>query len=97
MIKLWKAKYVLTSLSASLHISLVLIFIAPGHGRDRRICLLRKVGISAPTQCVSWTVFAGIKRPGREADHSSPYSVQVKNDGATCLPPLFNASLWSGI
>jgi hypothetical protein len=29
---------------------------------------------------------SGIKRPGREADHSPPSSAEVKNDGA--IPPL---------
>jgi hypothetical protein len=29
---------------------------------------------------------AGVKRPGREADHSPPSSAQVKNGGA--IPPL---------
>jgi len=33
--------------------------------------------------------FAGIKRPGREFSHISPYSVQVKNEcGCTSAPPI---------
>jgi hypothetical protein len=34
----------------------------------------------------------GIKRPGREADHSPPSSAGVKNGGA--IPPLPHASSW---
>jgi hypothetical protein len=34
----------------------------------------------------------GIKRPGREADHSPPSSAEVKNGGA--LPPLPHMSSW---
>jgi hypothetical protein len=32
-----------------------------------------------PIQCVSWDLSPGIKRSGREADHSPPSSVEVKN------------------
>jgi hypothetical protein len=38
--------------------------------------------------------FGGIKRPGREADHSPPFSVEVKNGGA--IPQLPHTSLWRG-
>jgi hypothetical protein len=31
-------------------------------------------------------ILLGVKRPGREADHSPPGSAEVKNDGA--VPPL---------
>jgi hypothetical protein len=31
-------------------------------------------------------IFPGVKRPGREADHLPPSSVEVKNDGV--VPPL---------
>jgi hypothetical protein len=34
----------------------------------------------------------GGKRPGREADHSSPSSAEVKNGGA--IPPLPHMSSW---
>jgi hypothetical protein len=36
----------------------------------------------------------GVKWPGREADHSAPSSVKVKN--AYSLPPLYNTSSWRG-
>jgi hypothetical protein len=34
----------------------------------------------------------GVKRPGREADHSPPSSTEVKNGGA--IPPLPHISSW---
>jgi hypothetical protein len=36
----------------------------------------------------------GTKRPGFEADHSSPSTADVKNDGA--VPPLSRMSTWHG-
>jgi hypothetical protein len=45
--------------------------------------------IKPPVQCVQ-----GIKRPGRETDHSSLSSAGVKNGGA--IPPLPDTSSWSG-
>jgi hypothetical protein len=39
-----------------------------------------------PIQWVPGTLSPGVKRQGREADHSPPSSAEVKNDGAT--PPL---------
>jgi hypothetical protein len=36
--------------------------------------------------------FFGVKRPGREADYSSPFSAEVKNGGA--IPPLSHTSSW---
>jgi hypothetical protein len=37
-------------------------------------------------QWVPETISPGVKRPGREADHSPPSSAKVKNAGA--IPPL---------
>jgi hypothetical protein len=34
----------------------------------------------------------GEKRPGHEADHSSPSNAEVKNDGA--IPPFNHVSSW---
>jgi hypothetical protein len=53
--------------------------------------LLHSVQIgSRPTQIpIQWeqgTLFSGVKRPGSEADHSSPSSAEVKNGSA--IPPL---------
>jgi hypothetical protein len=36
----------------------------------------------------------GVKRLGREADHSSPSSAEIKNDGA--IPPLTHTYSWLG-
>jgi hypothetical protein len=36
----------------------------------------------------------GVKRPGREVDHSLPCNAEVKNDGA--IPPLPHKSSWRG-
>jgi hypothetical protein len=38
--------------------------------------------------------FSGVKRPGCEADHSAPFSVEVKKGGA--IPSLSHASSWRG-
>jgi hypothetical protein len=38
--------------------------------------------------------FSGVKLPGCETDHSSPFTAKVKNDGA--IPPLIHTSLWRG-
>jgi hypothetical protein len=40
------------------------------------------------------TLSPGVKRPGREADHSPPSSAEVKN--GTAIPPLPYTSLWRG-
>jgi hypothetical protein len=45
-----------------------------------------------PTQLVPGTLSPGVKRPGREADHLPPSSVDVKNGGA--VPPLPHTSSW---
>jgi hypothetical protein len=42
-----------------------------------------------PTQWVPGTLSLGVKRPGREAGHSSPSSAEVKNMwSCTCTPPV---------
>jgi hypothetical protein len=38
--------------------------------------------IQSPIQCVTGVLSRGLRRPGREADHSSPTSAEVKNRGA---------------
>jgi hypothetical protein len=42
--------------------------------------------IQSPIRWVPWALSWGVKQPGHEADHSSPSSAEVKNDGA--IPPL---------
>jgi hypothetical protein len=43
-----------------------------------------------PFQCVLEAVSLGVKRPGLVADHSTPSSTEVKNDGD--MPPFPNTS-----
>jgi hypothetical protein len=45
-------------------------------------------------QCVPGAFSPGLKRQGREADHSPPSSAEVKNGGA--IPPLPHTSSWHG-
>jgi hypothetical protein len=45
-----------------------------------------------PIQWVPEALSLGVKRPGREADHSPPSSAEVKKSGA--IPPLRNTSSW---
>jgi hypothetical protein len=40
-------------------------------------------------QWVAGALFLGVKRPGREADHSPPSSAEVKNAWSyTSIPPI---------
>jgi hypothetical protein len=42
-----------------------------------------------PIQWIPGALSLGVKRPGREADHSRPSSVEVKNAWSyTCTPPI---------
>jgi hypothetical protein len=42
-----------------------------------------------PIHCVPETLIPGLKRPGREADHTPPSSAEVKNAWSyTSAPPL---------
>jgi hypothetical protein len=41
---------------------------------------------------VQGALVPGVKRPGRETDHSPPSTAEVKNDGA--IPPLSHTSSW---
>jgi hypothetical protein len=45
-----------------------------------------------PIQWVPGTIFLGVKRPGREVDHSPPSSADVRNDGV--ILPLPGISSW---
>jgi hypothetical protein len=45
-----------------------------------------------PIQWVPEAISLGVKRPGREPDHSPPSSAEVKNGGA--IPPFPHMSLW---
>jgi hypothetical protein len=43
-----------------------------------------------PIQWVPGALFVGLDLPGRETDHSHPFSAEVKSDGA--IPPLPHTS-----
>jgi hypothetical protein len=45
-----------------------------------------------PIQCVPGALSPGIKRPGRETDHSPPTNAEVKNGGA--IYPLPRTPSW---
>jgi hypothetical protein len=47
-----------------------------------------------PVQWVPGVVYRGVKRSGREADHSPPSSVEVKNAWSYTTTP--SASSWCG-
>jgi hypothetical protein len=47
-----------------------------------------------PIEWIPGAISPGVKRPGSEADHSSPSSAEVKNGGA--IPPLPHMSSWHG-
>jgi hypothetical protein len=48
--------------------------------------------IQLPVQWVPGALSPGLKRQGREANHSPPSSTEVKNGGT--VPPLSHPSLW---
>jgi hypothetical protein len=71
-----------------------------GYGLDGRGSILGKIKrliftesrealgpTQPPIQWVPWAISPGVKRPGREADHSPPSSAEVKNSGATSPLP----------
>jgi hypothetical protein len=62
----------------------------PGSGKNLLFSTASRLALE-PTQ-VRGNISEGIKRPGREADHSSPSSVEVKNGGA--IPPFPNMYCW---
>jgi hypothetical protein len=55
-------------------------------GRDFCHLLSIQTGSWADMQCVSGTLSPGVKRQGREADHSRPAIAEAEDDGA--IPPL---------
>jgi hypothetical protein len=60
-------------------------------GRGKR-CFLHSVQTGSGAHPISFqmgtgALSPGVRRPGREVDHSPPYSVEVKNCGAITLLP----------
>jgi hypothetical protein len=43
----------------------------------------------------SYPIGLSVERPGRKADHSPPFNVEVKNGGA--IPPLPHTPSWLGV
>jgi hypothetical protein len=50
-----------------------------------------------PIQWVPGTLSLGVKRPGREADHSPPSSAKVKNVWNYASPPQYMAMAWCSV
>jgi hypothetical protein len=61
-----------------------------GEGRD--YSLLHSVQTGSGAESVPEALSPGVKRQGREADHSPPSRAEVKNGGA--VPPLSHMSSW---
>jgi hypothetical protein len=62
----------------------------PGKGKIfsfSTACILTLGHTQPPIQCVP-----AVKRPGLEADHSPPFSAEIKNSGT--IPPLPHMSSW---
>jgi hypothetical protein len=81
--------------------SRMLVGIAMGYGLDgwgsvpgkcKQFSLLHSVHNGSVVGPVSYLLGTGMKRPGREADHSSKFNTEVKNGGA--ILPLPHASSW---
>jgi hypothetical protein len=49
------------------------------HGLDTTASRLALRPTQPPIQCIPGDLFLGVKRPGRESDHSPPSSAEVKN------------------
>jgi hypothetical protein len=61
--------------------------------RKRVLSLLHSVQTGRGNHPASYPMAAGVKRPGREAEHSLPSSAEIKNGEAIRpLPPMFS---WS--
>jgi hypothetical protein len=52
------------------------------------------VDTQPPIQWVQGTLFLGVKRPGREADHSSPSTAEVKNAWSYTSSPQYVFMAW---
>jgi hypothetical protein len=68
-------------------------------GRARNVSLLYSIqtgskAYPASSPMGAGNTFPGVKRLGREADHSPPSSSEVKNGGA--IPALPHTSSWRG-
>jgi hypothetical protein len=64
----------------------------PAGGQEIHVSTLALGPTQPPIQWVKGTLSSGVERLGREADHSTTPSAEVKNSGA--IPPLPHASSW---
>jgi hypothetical protein len=64
----------------------------PAKARDLRFSVLGPN--LRPSQWILRTIFSGIKRPGREADHSSLSSAEDKNAGTYTFPSPYVSMFW---
>jgi hypothetical protein len=48
----------------------------------------------SPSQWVAGDLSLGVKQPEREADHSSPYSAEVKNAWSYTYTPQYAFMVW---
>jgi hypothetical protein len=53
--------------------------------------------IQPPVQWIPGALSLGVKRPGREADHSPPYSSDVKNAWSIHPLPQYASMLWCSV
>jgi hypothetical protein len=64
----------------------------PGRGKRFLFFSVTSKPVLGPTQLlIKWlpgAVFPGVKRPGREANHSAPYNAGVKNCGSMSPLPI---------
>jgi hypothetical protein len=61
---------------------------------ERGFSLLHSVQTGSGAHLASYSMDTeGVKRPGREADHSPPSSADVENGGAIS-PPLYVIVVW---
>jgi len=69
------------------------------HGKTLSLLQNIQTGSGAhPASCSGNSVaLAGLKRPGREADHSPPFSAKIKNERIYTPPPTYAFIMWTGI
>jgi hypothetical protein len=60
-----------------------------------RFFLFSTASRPSPIQGIPGTISPGVKRPGREGDHSPPSSAEVKNGLA--IPSLSHMSSWHNV
>jgi hypothetical protein len=69
----------------------------PGKGKVFLFSIASRPGLGSaqpPIHMVPGAISPAVKRPEREADHSSPFNAEVKNGGA--IAPLPHISSWRG-